>query len=254
MSGHSKWHSIRRSKAIIDNKRGAAFTKLAREISIAARECGSGDPDSNFRLRVAVQKARAENMPADNIKRAIEKGAGKDGEGGMQLEEIFYEGYGPGGAAILVKALNDNRNRTSSEVRSAFTKSGGNPGEPGSVSWMFEHQGLIRIDPAGKDSEELMLIAIDAGAQDVQEVSEDDELLELEVYTAFEDMRIVHDALEKAGIKIIYSEDVWNAKTTMDLDDSKSLQVLKMMERLEDLDDVQNVYTNLNISAEVAAL
>ncbi|MEI7556480.1 YebC/PmpR family DNA-binding transcriptional regulator [Candidatus Chlorohelix sp.] len=253
MSGHSKWHSIRRSKAIIDNKRGAAFTKLAREISIAAREGGGADPDTNFKLRVAIQKARAENMPVDNIKRAVEKGMG-GGEGGMQLEEIFYEGYGAGGAAVLVQALTDNRNRTSSEVRSAFTKGGGNHGEPGSVSWMFEHVGLIRIELGKYDPEELMLIAIDAGASDVQEVREDDEVIELEVYTGFEDMRKVQEALEKGGIKIISSEAIFNAKTTMDLDDAKALQVLRLMERLEDLDDVQNVYSNLNIRDEVAAL
>lgn len=248
MSGHSKWHSIRRSKAIIDNKRGALFTKLAREISIAAREGSSADIDTNFRLRVAVQKARAENMPAENIKRAIDKGLGTGADGSINFEDVMYEGYGPGGAAILVKALTDNRNRTSAEVRSAFTKSGGNPGEPGSVSWMFEHVGFIRIEVGKTDPEELMLTAIDAGATDVQEVDEDGTVIELEVYTVFEDMRKVQESLEKAGIKVISSDLIWNAKTTMDLDDAKSLQVLRLMERLEDLDDVQNVYTNLNIS------
>jgi len=253
MSGHSKWHSIRRSKGILDNKRGAVFTKLAREISIATREGGGGDTDMNFRLRVAVQKARDENMPADNIKRAIEKGLGVSADGPVNYEEITYEGYGPGGVAILVKAVTDNRNRTSSEVRNAFTKGGGNSGEIGSVGWMFEHVGLIRIEPKG-DTEELMLTAIDAGASDVQEIDEGGELTELEVYTTFEDMRKVQESLEKSGFKIISSEDIMISKNLMDLDDSKSLQVLKLMEKLEDLDDVQNVYSNLNIRDEVAAM
>jgi YebC/PmpR family DNA-binding regulatory protein len=253
MSGHSKWHSIRRSKGILDNKRGALFTKLAREISIACREGGGGDMDTNFRLRVAVQKARADNMPADNIKRAIEKGLGISGDGPVNYEEITYEGYGPGGVAILVKAVTDNRNRTSSEVRNAFTKGGGNPGEIGSVGWMFEHLGLIRIEPKG-DTDELMLTAIDAGASDVQELVEDGQLTELEVYTSFEDMRKVQESLEKGGVKVISSEDVMISKNLMDLDDAKSLQVLRLMEKLEDLDDVQNVYSNLNIRDEVAAM
>ncbi len=253
MSGHSKWHSIRRSKGILDNKRGALFTKLAREISIACREGGGGDMDTNFRLRVAVQKARGDNMPAENIKRAIEKGLGISGEGQVNYEEITYEGYGPGGVAILVKAVTDNRNRTSSEVRNAFTKGGGNPGEIGSVGWMFEHLGLIRIEPKG-DTDELMLTAIDAGASDVQELVEDGQLTELEVYTAFEDMRNVQESLEKGGVKVISSEDVMISKNLMDLDDAKSLQVLRLMEKLEDLDDVQNVYSNLNIRDEVAAM
>jgi YebC/PmpR family DNA-binding regulatory protein len=156
--------------------------------------------------------------------------------------------------AILVKAVTDNRNRTSSEVRNAFTKSGGNHGEPGSVGWMFEHQGLIRIDPKGKDTEELMLAAIDAGATDVQESTNEDDEPILEVYTTFEDMRKVQEALEKGGYKVLNSEDVWTSNNPMDLDDSKSLQVLRLMERLEDLEDVQNVYTNLNIRDEVAAM
>src|ERR671932_940618 len=172
MSGHSKWHSIRRSKGILDQKRGQLFTKLARDITIATREGGSGDPDANFRLRLAVDKARASNMPSDNIQRAIDRGLGKGGE--ASIEEIYYEGYAPGGVALLIETATDNRNRTNSEVRATLTKAGGNPGEPGSVAWMFDQKGLIMIDLAAKrlDPEEVMLQAIDAGAEDV-EVGED---------------------------------------------------------------------------------
>lgn len=253
MSGHSKWHSIRRSKAILDNKRGAVFTKLAREISVAVRQGGSGDQNTNFRLRVVVLKARAENMPADNIDRAIKKGLGM-GEDAAQFEEINYEGYGPGGVAILVTTLTDNRNRTASDVRSAFNKNGGNMGESGSVGWMFEHVGLIRLPTKGKDVEELTLMAIDAGANDVQEVPDDDGIITLYVYTTFEDLRKVQESLEANKIAIEGSEDTWITKTPADLDPAKSVQVLKLMDKLEDLDDVQNVYTNLNFTEEALAL
>lgn len=248
MSGHSKWHSIRRSKAITDNKRGAVFTKIAREITVAVREGGGGDPDINFKLRTILLKARTENMPAENVKRAIDKGTGA--AGGTAEEEITYEGYGPGGCAILVQAFTDNRNRTASEVRNAFTKGGGSLGESGSVGYLFEHKGVIRIALDGKDPDEVMLEVIDAGADDVQGPNEDDEL---EIYTTFEDTRKVTEALEKQGQKIVSSETMMIPMTTMDLDPSKALTALRLIERLEDLDDVQNVYTNLNISDEVAA-
>ncbi len=246
MSGHSKWHSIRRSKAITDNKRGAVFTKIAREITVAVREGGGGDVDSNFKLRTVLLKARAENMPAENIKRAIEKGAGA--AGGAADEEVTYEGSGPSGVAIIVKAFTDNRNRTASEVRNAFTKGGGNLGDK--VGWMFEHKGVIRVALDGKDSDEVMLEIIDAGADDVQGPNEDDEL---EVYTAFEDTRKVTEALEKQGLTVTLSETAMIATNMVDLDPAKTLQIMRLVERLEDLDDVQNVYTNLNISDEVAA-
>jgi YebC/PmpR family DNA-binding regulatory protein len=248
MSGHSKWHSIRRSKAIVDNKRGAVFTKIAREITVAVRESGSGDPLVNFKLRTVLLNARAENMPAENIKRAIEKGTGA--AGGAAEEEVTYEGYGPGGCAILVQAFTDNRNRTASEVRNAFTKGGGSLGESNSVGYLFERKGIIRIALEGKDADEVMLAVIDAGADDVQGPNEDDEL---EIYTAFEDTRKVTEALEKQGFKVVSSETAMIPATTMELDPHKTLQALRMIERLEDLDDVQNVYTNLNISEEVAA-
>ncbi|MEI6044711.1 MAG: YebC/PmpR family DNA-binding transcriptional regulator [Chloroflexota bacterium] len=248
MSGHSKWHSIRRSKAIVDNKRGAVFTKIAREITVAVRESGSGDPDVNFKLRTVLLKARAENMPAENIKRAIEKGSGA--AGATAEEEITYEGYGPAGCAILVQALTDNRNRTASEVRNAFTKGGGNLGESNSVGYLFERKGVIRIALEGKDADEVMLSVIDAGADDVQGPNEDEEL---EVYTAFEDTRKVTEALEKQGFKVLSSETAMIPATNMELEPGKTLQALRLIERLEDLDDVQNVYTNLHISEEVAA-
>jgi YebC/PmpR family DNA-binding regulatory protein len=253
MSGHSKWHSIRRSKAIVDNKRGAIFTRIAREITVAVREGGGGDPDANFRLRVVLQKAKAENMPADNTDRAIKRGLGTL-EGEAADEEIMYEGYGPGGCAILIKAYTNNRNRTASEVRSAFTKGGGNMGETGSVGWMFQHRGVITLAVGKHDPEELELAAIDAGADDVQEDTDEDENPVLLVYTTFEDWKKVQEALEKQGYTTINSEDVMLPSTTMDLDQAKTLQALKLIDRLDDLDDVQMVYTNLNIPDEVAAM
>src|SRR5437016_7580354 len=190
MSGHSKWATIKRKKGATDAKRGQMFTKLTREITVAAKE-GGGDLDSNFRLRLAVQKARAENMPADNIQRAIQRGAGA-GEGGASFEEIMYEAYGPHGVAMLVQTLTDNRNRTVAEVRSIFTKAGGSLGETGSVAWMFDPRGLILIEPHdGEDPDEISLAAIDAGAEDVQA---DDEGV-VEIVTAFNDLKHVQDAL-----------------------------------------------------------
>lgn len=252
MSGHSKWHSIRRSKAIIDNKRGAVFTRIAREITVAVREGGGGDADSNFRLRVVLQKAKAENMPADNIDRAIKRGLGTL-EGEAADEEVMYEGYGPGGCAILVKAVTNNRNRTASDVRSTFTKSGGNLGETGSVGWMFQHRGFLQI-PVGKNNvEDLELAAIDAGAEDVQVSEDEDGNKFLDVYTTFEDWKKVQDTLVKAKYELITTEDTMQAVTLMDLDKDKALQAFKLIERLEDLDDVQNVYTNINITDEIAA-
>lgn len=253
MSGHSKWHSIRRSKGILDNKRGAVFTQIAREITVAVREGGGGDPNANFRLRVVLQKAKGANMPADNIDRAIKRGLGTV-EGEAQDEEITYEGYGPGGCAMLVKTLTNNRNRTASEVRSAFTKGGGNLGELGSVGWMFQRRGVIQLDINGKDVEEMELAAIDAGAEDVSEITDEDENQILEVYTTFEDWKKVQEAFDQQGYNTLSSEDVMQPTTSMDLPQDKTLQALKLIDRLEELDDVQNVYTNLNVSDEVAAM
>ena len=246
MSGHSKWHSIRRTKGVLDQRRGQLFTKLARDITMATREGGSGDPDANFRLRLAVDKARASNMPSDNIQRAIDRGLGKGGE--AAIEEIYYEGYAPGGIALLIETATDNRNRTNSEVRATLTKGGGNPGEPGSVGWMFEQQGLITIDLAAKklDPDEVMLQAIDAGADDV-DVGED----VIEVYTDFKQLAAVRQALLANGLPISGAERHMRAKTTVDAESADALKALKLIEKLEDLDDVQKVYTNLNVSEDL---
>jgi len=247
MSGHSKWHSIRRSKGILDQKRGQLFTKLARDITIAAREGGGGDPDGNFRLRIAVDKAKAGNMPADNIQRAIDRGLGKGGE--AKIEEIYYEGYAPGGIALLIETATDNRNRTNSEVRATLSKAGGNPGEPGSVGWMFESKGLITIDLTAKklDPDEVMLQAIDAGADDV-EVGDD----LIEVYTEFAQLAAVRQALLAAGLPLIGAEKTMLAKTTIQADSDDALRAMRLVEKLEDLDDVQKVYSNLDITEELA--
>lgn len=249
MSGHSKWHSIRRTKGVLDQKRGALFTKLAREITVAAREGGSGDPDMNFRLRLAVDKARQNNMPSDNIQRAIDRGMGKGSE--SAIDEIYYEGYAPGGVAIIVQAATDNRNRTASEVRSTFTKGGGNLGESGSVSWMFENKGLITIEfPSSQqfDPDEVMLQAIDAGADDVEVDGN-----QVEVYTAFEDLNAVRTALQGQGLPITNVEPLMKPTTPFTPDsETTAMQALRLMEKLEDLDDVQKVYSNLDVSEELA--
>ena len=243
MSGHSKWATIKRKKGAADARRGQLFTKLTREITVAAKE-GGGDPDSNFRLRLAVQKARGENMPADNIQRAIQRGAG-GGEGGANFEEIMYEGYGPHGVAFIVQTLTDNRNRTVSEVRSIFTKAGGSLGESNSVGWMFEPRGLVYIEPKkGDDPDELSLAAIDAGAEDVS-VDEDGQL---EIVTQFQDLKHVQDAVTGAGMQVVNAERTMIPKTTMSLDDKGMEQNLRLVERLEELDDVQTVYTNLDLT------
>jgi YebC/PmpR family DNA-binding regulatory protein len=243
MSGHSKWSTIKRKKGAADAKRGQLFTKLTREITVSAKE-GGGDPESNFRLRLAVQRARAENMPVDNIQRAIARGSGT-GSDGANYEEITYEGYGPNGVAMMVQSLTDNRNRTVAEVRSIFTKMGGSLGEAGSVAWMFEPRGLILIEPKqGQDPDEITLAAIDAGAEDV---SVDEE--HIEVITAFEDLKQVQDALSGQGYNITNAELTMIPKTQMSLDDKAMEQALRLVERLEELDDVQTVYTNLDMAA-----
>ncbi len=247
MSGHSKWHSIRRTKGVLDQRRGQLFTKLARDITMAARE-GGGDADANFRLRLAVDKARANNMPSDNIQRAIDRGTGK-GADANAIEEIYYEGYGPGGVALLIEAATDNRNRTASDIRATFTKGGGNAGEPGSVSWMFDQRGLITIDLSTHklDPDEVMMQAIDAGANDVQ-VEEDI----IEVYTDFKQLAAVRQALLAAGLPISAAERTMLAKTTVEPDPDEALKAMRMIEKFEDLDDVQKVYSNLTITDELA--
>jgi YebC/PmpR family DNA-binding regulatory protein len=245
MSGHSKWSTIKRQKGVTDAKRGQLFTKLAREITVAARS-GLPDPDLNFRLRMAVQKARAENMPKENIDRAIERAAG--GTQADSYEEVFYEGFGPGGIAMMIQAMTDNRNRTVSEVRSILTRSGGSLGESGSVAWMFDHVGQIVVKPGELDPDEVALIAIDAGATDVQ--IEDDAV---EVYTELHDLHKVQEALVAAGLDVASAEPVMRPKTMVTPELDAAVKAIRLMERLEDLDDVQQVYSNLDVTQEVFA-
>ncbi|MDQ6693559.1 MAG: YebC/PmpR family DNA-binding transcriptional regulator [Chloroflexota bacterium] len=244
MSGHSKWATIKRKKGATDAKRGQLFTKLTREITISAKE-GGGDPEANFRLRLAIQRARSENMPAENIQRAIQRGSGGADGDGTQYEEIIYEGYGPNGVAMLVQTLTDNRNRTVAEIRSAFTKAGGSLGESNSVGWMFEPKGVMVIEPrSGDDADELSLVAIDAGAEDVS-VDDDGQV---EVVTPFEGLRQVQETLTGQGLQVVSAERTMIPKTTMTLDDKSLEQALRLVDKLEDLDDVQTVYTNLDLS------
>lgn len=237
MGGHSHWSTIKRQKGASDAKRGAIFTKLSREITVAARE-GGGDPAMNPRLRLAVEKAREGNMPMDTIKRAIERGSGA-GEGGPALEEITFEGYGPGGVAILVQTLTDNRNRTVSELRMALNRNGGTLGESGSVAWQFDNKGLITLEAGANDPEELALQAIDAGAEDVQV---DGKLIE--VHTAATELDKVRRQLSDSGYKIAAAELAMLPKNTVSLDDKAAGQALKLLDLIEDLDDVQKVYSN----------
>jgi YebC/PmpR family DNA-binding regulatory protein len=243
MSGHSKWSQIKRQKGAADAKRGQLFTKLGREITVSARQ-GGGDPDGNPRLRLAIQRAREANMPMDTIERAVKRGAG--GSDGAALEEITYEGYGPGGAAILIEAMTDNRNRAVAEIRNAFTRGGGSLGESGCVAWLFDSRGVIALDANGNDAEELALQAIDAGADDVKV---EDSMIE--IYTAPSALDAVRGTLESTQISITSAEIAMIPKTTLDADSKDALAVLKLMERLEDLDDVQRVYTNVEFSDEV---
>lgn len=248
MSGHSKWSTIKRKKGAADAKRGQLFTKLTREITVAAKEGGS-DVETNFRLRLAVQKARIENMPLENIQRATQRGAGVGGEGGANYDEVTYEGYGPNGVAMLVQTLTDNRNRTVAEVRAAFTKAGGSLGESGSVGWMFDPKGLIVIEPQrGQDSDEITLAAIDAGAEDVGTNTDEDDEDHIEVVTSFEGLKAVQDALTAQGYQVASAERTMVPKTTMAVDDKSMESALRLVDRLEELDDVQTVYTNLDLS------
>ncbi|HEY4669213.1 MAG TPA: YebC/PmpR family DNA-binding transcriptional regulator [Tepidiformaceae bacterium] len=240
MSGHSKWAQIKRQKGANDVKRGALFTKLTREIILAARQ-GGGDPAANFKLRLAVQRAKAANMPNDNIERAIAKATGAGAE--VQLEEITYEGYGPGGTAILVAALTDNRNRTVAEVRHQFSRAGGNLGEAGSVAWQFDPRGLITISLNSSDPDEIALQAIDAGAEDVL-VEED----VIEVQTEPAGLEPVRKALEAGGIEIENADFTMVPKVTIELDEKTAHQALRLLEALEDLEDVQRVYSNADFS------
>ncbi len=252
MSGHSKWSTIKRKKGANDAARGKLFTKLAREIQVAARE--GADPNANIRLRLAVERARAVNMPKDNIERAIRRGAGLDKDA-AEIEEVTYEGYGPHGVAILVECLTDNRNRTISEVRRAFTRAGGSLGEPGSVAWQFTSKGYIlfnRQDEEGNDRgidpDEVFMVALEAGADDV-EISDD----AVEVYTARTDLAQVSQALEEAGLKPDQSELIMQPNVTLSLSPEESVTVMNLIDALEELDDVSKVHHNLELTDEVIA-
>lgn len=247
MAGHSKWAQIKRQKGVADARRGALFTKLSREITVAAKQ-GGPDPEANFRLRLAVQRAREANMPAENIERAIKRAVGgASGEGG-ELQEVIYEGYGPHGVAILVECLTDNRNRTVSEVRSVFARGGGSLGESGSVAWQFDSRGVIIVEADGHDPDEVSLTAIDAGAEDVNVSG-----TTVEVYTAPGDLEAVRKALLNAGYRVTSAELSMVPKTTVHLEGAAAEQVLRLLDRLEDLDDVQRVYSNADFAEEALA-
>ena len=244
MSGHSKWSTIKRKKGAIDAKRGQMFTKLIKEITVAAR-MGGGDPLGNPRLRAAIAAAKEVNMPKDNIDRGIKKGTGE--LEGAVYEEIAYEGYGPGGVAVLVECLTDNRVRTVADVRHAFSKSGGNMGESGCVAWMFDKKGSLTIDKSTIDEDSLMEMALETGAEDV--VVEEDEY---QVLTAPEDFSEVKEMLAEKGMHFLESGINMIPQNTIEITDEKtSQQIMTLMERLEDLDDVQNVYANFDIPDEI---
>ncbi len=243
MSGHSKWSQIKRQKGANDVKRGAIFTKMTREIMLAAREGGS-DPEGNFRLRLAMDRARAVNVPLINIQRAIDRATG--GADGAQVESIVYEGYGPGGVSIKVEAATDSRNRTAAEVRAAFTRHNGKLGESGSVQWLFEQKGIIEVEVAAKDADEIELSAIDAGAEDVER---DGTLVT--VFTAPNRFEAVKKALEALKLKVIDAEVSMRPSNTVSLEGEMAKKVISLVEALEDLDDVQKVHANFDVPEEV---
>ena len=243
MSGHSKWSTIKHAKATTDARRGKLFTKLAKEVIIAARQ-GGGVADTNFRLRMAVQRARDANMPNDNIERAIKRGTGETDDGN-QMIEVLYEGYGPGGVGILLETLTDNRNRTVSDVRSTLTKAGGNLAENGAVSWQFEQKGVIMVDAEEEQAEELALLAIDEGADDFETFDST-----LQIYSTPNTLEAIRATLEQNEAKISTSEISMVPSHTIALDDTAAIKTLKLLDLLEDLDDVQKVYSNADFSDE----
>ena len=247
MSGHSKWHSIKHKKGALDAKRGKLFTKFIKEITVAARS-GGGDPDANARLRKAILDAKSGNMPNDTIERAIRRGTGE--EEGVHYEEITYEGYGPRGVALLIESMTDNRNRTVAEIRHIFSKNGGNLGESGSVGWMFDKKGYLVVNKSAKPEEELFDIVIEAGADDLRD-DEDN----FEIITSPENFESVSAALKSAGIETQVAEIEMVPQNYIKLEGSEARQMLKLMEALEDHDDVQKVSANFDISeADMAAV
>lgn len=245
MSGHSKWSTIKRQKGAADVKRGLTFTKMANAIIIAVREGGGGDPTSNFKLRLAMDQARAVNMPKDNIQRAIERGIGKGG--GDSLQSVAYEGYGPGKVALIVEAATDNKNRTTAEVKSTIDRAGGSFVAPGTVSWMFKDEGVITVSKNGKTMDEFLDIAIEAGAEDVAEAGD-----MVEIYTQPNNLEAVKNVLVEKGINVENAEISKNATTSQEITDAETAKkVLALMEKLEDLDDVQKVHSNFDIKDEL---
>jgi YebC/PmpR family DNA-binding regulatory protein len=246
MSGHSKWHSIKHKKGATDAKRGKLFTKFIKEITVAAR-AGGGDPDANARLRKAILDAKAGNMPNDTIDRAVRRGTGA--EEGVTYDEITYEGYGPGGVALLIEAMTDNRNRTVAEIRHIFSKNGGNLGESGSVGWLFEKKGYIVVEKTAKPEEELFDIAIEGGADDVRDDGDN-----VEIITSPENFESVQSAIKAAGIEPQVAEVSMVPQNYIKLEGSSAQQMLRLMESMEDHDDVQKVYANFDIDeADMAA-
>jgi YebC/PmpR family DNA-binding regulatory protein len=248
VSGHSKWSTIKRKKGAQDAKRSNAFAKLLRAIEVAAREGGSGDPKANMTLASAIEKARDSSVPMENIERAIKRGTGAE-EGGARYEEVAYEGYGPGGVAVFVQTLTDNRNRTAQDVRHAFTRNGGNLGETGSVGWMFMRKGLIQVEKDGAaDEDKLLEIALEAGADDLA-----DEESTWEITTDPSAFAGVRDRLASAGVPMLSADLTMLPQTTVPVEGGQAKQVLALVEALEDLDDVQDVFANFDISEEVMA-
>ena len=243
MSGHSKWHSIKHKKAAVDAKRGKAFSRVIKEITIAAR-LGGGDPDGNSRLRTAIQNAKSVNMPQDNITRAIKKGTGE--LPGVSYDEVTYEGYGPGGVAIMVEIMTDNKNRSVAEIRHIFSKHNGNLGETGCVAWMFQKKGLIILPVEGVNEDKLMEVVLEAGGEDINRETDT-----FEVTTEPDVMETVKDAIEKAGLPISEASVTMIPQSTIKLDGKQAVSMLKMMEALEDHEDVQNVYANFDIDEDV---
>jgi YebC/PmpR family DNA-binding regulatory protein len=248
LSGHSKWSSIKHKKGAADAKRGKLFSKLSRSIIVAAKE-GGGDPANNISLQNAIEKAKSYSMPKDNIDRAIAKGSGADADADA-FETIVYEGYGPEGVAVIVEALTDNKNRTAADVRHLFAKHGGNLGATGAVAWQFERRGIVVVPAEGVDEEELMLVAADGGAEDIEQDGDT-----FQVTTALEDLAAVRQALEAAGLTIESAELTLIPKTTVAIDDeAKARQVMRLVDALEDNDDVQDVYANFDIPEQVLEL
>jgi YebC/PmpR family DNA-binding regulatory protein len=245
LSGHSKWSTIKRKKEATDAKRGQIFTKFAKEIAIAARE--GADPEVNFKLRLVIDKAKAANMPKDNIERAVRRGAGLDKDAAV-LEEVTYEGYGPHGVALLIEVVTDNRNRAVADIRRWFNRLGGSLGETGCVAWQFEPKGYFTLEPDDLDPDKVFDIAVESGADDV---SFGDDLIE--IFTEPSDFQVVREALELRGLKLESAEMTKIPKTTITLDEKQSLQNMNLISTLEELDDVQQVYSNLDISDELMA-